>query len=56
MVREEGVGDDQAEHRVAEELEALVVGNLPVLVRERAMGQGVLQQLGIEIWDPEDLT
>ena len=56
VVLEQGVGDDQAEHRVAEELEALVVGDLAVLVRERAVREGVLQQLGIEIGDPEDLT
>jgi hypothetical protein len=40
----ERVGDDQAEHRVAEELQALVVGQAAVLVRERAVGEGTHEQ------------
>jgi hypothetical protein len=55
MVREQGVGDDETEHRVTEELEALVVGHLPVLVRVRAVREGVLEQLRIEIGDPEQM-
>src|SRR5699024_5846996 len=38
------VGDDEPEHRVAEELEALVVREAAVLVREGAVGQGTSEQ------------
>ena len=40
----ERVGDDQAEHRVAEELQALVVRQPAVLVGVRAVGQGAPEQ------------
>ena len=43
---EQRVGDDQAEHRVAEELQPLVGGQAAVLVGVRAVGQGALKQLG----------
>ncbi len=55
VVGEQGVGDDEPEHRVAEELEALVVGHSAVLVRERAVRQGMLQQPGVEVMDTQDL-
>src|SRR4051794_6147354 len=38
------VGDDQAEHRVAQELQALVGGQAAVLVRERPVGQRQTEQ------------
>ena len=38
------VGDDQAEHRVAQELQALVGGQAAVLVRERPVGQRQAEQ------------
>jgi hypothetical protein len=44
----ERLGDHDPEHRVAEELQALVGRDLPVLVGERAVRQGTLQQLGIQ--------
>ena len=46
---EEHVGDDEAEHRVAEELERLVVDDAAggVLVRARPMRQRVLEQAAI---------
>ena len=40
----ERVGDDEAQHRVAEELQALVGGQTAVLVGVRAVGQGALEQ------------
>jgi hypothetical protein len=42
-------GDGLAEDRVAEELEALVVREPAVLVGVRAMGEGELQQLRIDL-------
>ena len=45
---EERVGDDQAEHGVAEELQPLVGGQPAVLVGERAVRQGALEQLRAE--------
>jgi hypothetical protein len=41
------VGDDQAEHGVAQELEALVRGRALGLGAPGAVGQGPLQQLGV---------
>ena len=41
----ERVGDDQAEHRVAQELQALVGGQAAVLVRVRAVGQREPEQV-----------
>src|SRR4051794_17098801 len=45
----EGLGDDDAEDRVAEELEALVGGQATVLVGVGAMRERKLQQLGIQL-------
>jgi hypothetical protein len=44
----ERLGDDHAEDRVAEELQALVGRQAAVLVGVRAVGQGAVQQLGVE--------
>ena len=44
----ERLGDDDAEHRVAEELQALVGRQAAVLVGVGAVGQGALEQLGVE--------
>ena len=44
----ERLGHDDAEHRVAEELQALVGRQAAVLVGERAVRQGALEQLGVE--------
>jgi hypothetical protein len=55
VVGEKGVGHDKTEHRVAEELEALVVGDAAVLVRERTVRQGMLKEPGIKILDSQDL-
>ncbi len=55
VTREQRVGDDEAQHRVAEELEALVVGDPAVLVRERAVRQGMLKELRVEVLDSQDL-
>ena len=51
----ERLGDDDAEHRVAEELQPLVGGQPAVLVGVRAVGQGALEQLGVERRVPERL-
>ena len=40
----EGVGDDEPQHRVAQELQALVVGQAAVLVGVRPVRQGTRQQ------------
>ena len=42
------LGDDDAEHRVAEELQPLVVRQAAVLVGVGAVGQGAPQQLGVQ--------
>ena len=44
----EVLGHHELEHGVAEELEPLVVGQAPVLVRERPVGQGQLRELGVQ--------
>src|SRR6478735_11184853 len=44
----ERLGDDHAEHRVAEELQALVGRQVAVLVGVGAVRQGKLEQLGIQ--------
>ena len=49
----EGLGDDDAEHRVAEELEALVGRQAAVLVGEGPVRQGAVEQLGVELRIPE---
>src|SRR5690349_7538328 len=49
----ERVGDDEPEHGVPEELEALVGGQAAVLVRERPMSEGAQQHLGIVVRNPE---
>ena len=54
MGREQRVGHDDPQHRVTEELEALVVGHLAVLVRERPVRQGMGQQLRVEIRNSQD--
>src|SRR5690606_25426580 len=41
--------DGLTEDRVAEELEALVVADAAVLVRVRAVGQGELEQLQVDV-------
>src|SRR5689334_19554547 len=45
MATEQRVGDDQAEHGVAEELQALVGGQATVLVRERPVSECALEQI-----------
>jgi DNA transposition AAA+ family ATPase len=42
------VGDDEAEHGVAEELQSLVRREPAVLVGVRAVGQGALEQSGVD--------
>ena len=49
----ERLGDDDAEHRVAEELQALVGRQAAVLVGVRAVGEGALEQLGVQDGIPE---
>src|SRR6478672_2822748 len=44
---------DDAEHRVAQELQALVGRQAAVLVGERPVGEGSLEQLGIQLRVPE---
>ena len=44
----ERLGDDHAEHRVAEELQALVGRQAAVLVGVRPVRQGALEQLGVQ--------
>ena len=44
----ERLGHDQPEHRVAEELEPLVGGQAAVLVGVGAVGQGAVEQLGVQ--------
>jgi hypothetical protein len=56
MAAVERLGDDDTEHGVAEELEALVGGEPAVLVRERAVRQRSLQQLGVQDRIPEGVT
>src|SRR6478672_279504 len=53
---EQRVGDDHAEHRVAEELQALVGRQAAVLVGERPVGQGAVEQLGVQLGVAEPLT
>jgi len=50
---EEGARDRELEHRVPEELEALVVGQATVLVGEGAVRERALQQLGDQLRVPE---
>ena len=49
----EGLGDDDAEHGVTEELQPLVGRQPTVLVGVRAVGQGALEQLGVQDGFPE---
>ena len=49
----ERLGDDHAEHRVAEELQALVGRQAAVLVGVGAVRQGALEQLGVQDGIPE---
>ncbi len=49
----EGLGDDHAEHRVTEELEALVGRQATVLVGVRAVRESALEQLGVQLRIPE---
>ena len=49
MLAVEGLGDDEAEDRVAEELEALVVGQAAVLVGVRAVRQGAQEQRLVDV-------
>jgi hypothetical protein len=42
------LGDDQAENGVAEELQTLVGRQAAPLIGVRAVGQGTVQQLGID--------
>ena len=49
----ERLGDDDAEHGVAEELQPLVGRQAAVLVGERAVRQGALEQLGVQDGIPE---
>jgi hypothetical protein len=55
VVGEKRVGHHETEHGVAEELEALVVGDAAVLIRERTVRQGMLKEPGIKILDSQDL-
>ena len=48
----EGLGDDHAEDRVAEELQPLVGRQAAVLVGVGAVRQGALEQLGVQDQDP----
>src|SRR6478735_6473438 len=52
----ERLGDHHAEHRVAQELQALVGRQVAVLVGVRPVGQGKQQQLGVQDRIPERLT
>jgi len=45
LLVEQRTGDDHAEHRVAEELQALVGGQAAVLVRVRPVGQRETEQV-----------
>ena len=45
----ERVGDDEAQHGVTEELEALVVGQATVLVGVRAVRQGTSEQRLVDV-------
>ena len=49
----ERLGHDDAEHRVAQELQALVGRQAAVLVGVRPVGEGALEQLGIQLRIPE---
>jgi hypothetical protein len=51
----ERLGHHDAQHGVAEELEPLVRGQPAVLVREGPVGQGAVEQLGVEVRIPERL-
>ncbi|GAA4678530.1 hypothetical protein GCM10023226_14790 [Nocardioides nanhaiensis] len=53
MHQVERLGDDDAEHRVAEELQPLVGGQPTVLVGEGAVREGTLEQLGVQDGVPE---
>ena len=48
----EGLGHDDAEHRVAEELQALVGRQAAVLVGVGTVGEGALEQLGVQVGSP----
>ena len=52
-VRYERLGHDDAEHRVAQELQALVGRQAAVLVGVGPVGEGALEQLGIQLRVPE---
>ena len=52
----ERLGHHEPEHRVAEELEALVGGETAVLVGVRAVRQGALKELGFQRGVPERLS
>jgi hypothetical protein len=47
------LGHDDAEHRVAQELQALVGRQTAVLVGEGPVCEGALEQLGIQLRIPE---
>jgi hypothetical protein len=49
----EGLGDDDAEHGVTEELQPLVGREAAVLVGVGAVGEGAVEQLGVEFRVPE---
>jgi hypothetical protein len=49
----ERLGDDDAEHGVAEELEALVGREAAMLVGVRAVRQRAVEQLGVEVRIPK---
>ena len=49
LIRVQRLGDDEAQHGVAEELLALVVRNAAVLVRERTVGQGTTKQRLVDV-------
>src|SRR3954451_3778728 len=55
VVAEKRVGDDQAEHGVAEELQPLVGGQPAVLVGVGPVGQRAVEQRGVDV-DPETLA
>ena len=48
ILLEQCLGDDEFEHRVAEELKPLVVLHTLVLVRERAVGERLDEQIGLQ--------
>src|SRR5450756_1398911 len=55
MARVEGLGDNEADHRIAEELQALVVARraIRVLVEPASVDQSALEQAGVTECNPK---